>query len=52
MILLQSHQEQLSGSSIMKNLKDEIKFPCGVSMKNRFMLAPLTNTQIHKVSLL
>ena len=31
----------------MKNLKDEIKFPCGLSMKNRFMLAPLTNTQSH-----
>ncbi|MDA9724440.1 NADH:flavin oxidoreductase [Gammaproteobacteria bacterium] len=29
----------------MKNLKDEIKFPCGLTMKNRFMLAPLTNTQ-------
>ena len=32
-------------SNIMKNLKDEIKFPCGLTMKNRFMLAPLTNTQ-------
>ena len=32
----------------MKNLKDEIKFPCGLSMKNRFMLAPLTNTQSHE----
>ena len=32
----------------MKNLKDVIKFPCGLSMKNRFMLAPLTNTQSHE----
>ena len=32
----------------MKNLQDEIKFPCGLSMKNRFMLAPLTNTQSHE----
>ena len=32
----------------MKSLKDEIKFPCGLSMKNRFMLAPLTNTQSHE----
>ena len=31
----------------MKSLNDEIKFPCGLSMKNRFMLAPLTNTQSH-----
>jgi len=29
----------------MNNLKKEIVFPCGISMKNRFMLAPLTNTQ-------
>ena len=29
----------------MKSLKDEIQFPCGLSMKNRFMLAPLTNNQ-------
>jgi len=42
----------LSGSSIMINLKDEIKFPCGLSMKNRFMLAPLTNTQSHENGIL
>ena len=29
----------------MKNLEDVINFPCGLSMKNRFMLAPLTNKQ-------
>ena len=29
----------------MKNLNDQIKFPCGLTMKNRFMLAPLTKTQ-------
>ena len=29
----------------MKNLKDTIVFPCGAQMKNRFMLAPMTNTQ-------
>ena len=32
----------------MKNLNDKIIFPCGISMKNRFMLAPLTNTQSHE----
>ena len=32
----------------MKNLTDQIKFPCGLTMKNRFMLAPLTNTQSHE----
>ncbi|MEC9414757.1 MAG: NADH:flavin oxidoreductase [Pseudomonadota bacterium] len=32
----------------MKNLNDTITFPCGLSMKNRFMLAPLTNTQSHE----
>lgn len=31
----------------MKNLDDTIKFSSGASMKNRFMLAPLTNTQSH-----
>ena len=36
----------------MINLKDEIKFPCGLSMKNRFMLAPLTNTQSHENGIL
>jgi len=52
MTLLQNLLEQLSGSSIMINLKDEIKFPCGLSMKNRFMLAPLTNTQSHENGIL
>lgn len=32
----------------MKNIDDQITFPCGISMKNRFMLAPLTNTQSHE----
>ena len=32
----------------MKSLNDQIKFPCGLTMKNRFMLAPLTNTQSHE----
>ena len=36
----------------MKDLKDEIKFSCGLSMKNRFMLAPLTNTQSHEDGIL
>tara|TARA_B100000989_G_C19512842_1_gene460029 strand:- start:702 stop:1850 length:1149 start_codon:yes stop_codon:yes gene_type:complete len=38
----------LKRSKTMKNLKDQIKFPCGLTMKNRFMLAPLTNTQSHE----
>ena len=29
----------------MNTLNNSIVFPCGLSMKNRFMLAPLTNTQ-------
>ena len=29
----------------MKKLNEKIIFPCGISMKNPFMLAPLTNTQ-------
>ena len=29
----------------MKKLDNKIIFPCGISMKNSFMLAPLTNTQ-------
>ena len=33
----------------MKNLKDEIKFPCGLSMKNRFMLAPLIILRVMKM---
>ncbi|MFK8005993.1 MAG: NADH:flavin oxidoreductase [Saprospiraceae bacterium] len=32
----------------MKKLDDTISFSSGVTMKNRFMLAPLTNTQSHK----
>lgn len=32
----------------MKNNTDTITFPCGAKMKNRFMLAPLTNTQSHE----
>ncbi|HIG67220.1 MAG TPA: NADH:flavin oxidoreductase [Porticoccaceae bacterium] len=31
----------------MSNLFQPIDFKCGVTMKNRFMLAPLTNTQSH-----
>ena len=31
----------------MNNFDDSITFPCGISMKNRFMLAPLTNSQSH-----
>jgi len=36
----------------MNNLSDTITFPCGASMKNRFMLAPLTNTQSHEDGIL
>lgn len=32
----------------MKNLDDHIVFPCGAVMNNRFMLAPMTNTQSHE----
>lgn len=32
----------------MNNLFDTIHFKCGQTMKNRFMLAPLTNTQSHE----
>ena len=32
----------------MKKLNDNIVFPCGILMKNRFMLAPLTNTQSYE----
>ena len=32
----------------MKKLDDSILFPCGIKMKNRFMLSPLTNTQSHE----
>ncbi|MBT8260071.1 MAG: NADH:flavin oxidoreductase [Bacteroidia bacterium] len=31
----------------MKKLKETIQFSCGLQMKNRFMLAPLTNRQSH-----
>ena len=32
----------------MNNLFDRIQFKCGQTIKNRFMLAPLTNTQSHE----
>ena len=32
----------------MTRLFDPISFPCGKGMKNRFMLAPLTNCQSHR----
>ena len=32
----------------MKKLIDNIAFACGTKMSNRFMLAPLTNTQSHE----
>lgn len=32
----------------MKKLNDSIQFKCGVHLKNRFMLAPLTNRQSHE----
>jgi len=32
----------------MKELNNTIHFPCGAKMKNRFMLALLTNTQSHE----
>ena len=31
----------------MSQLLQPLKFNCGLEMKNRFMLAPLTNTQSH-----
>ena len=31
-----------------KQAKENITFPCGKTMKNRFMLAPLTNQQSHE----
>ena len=31
-----------------KTLVSPIHFSCGKSMKNKFMLAPLTNTQSHE----
>lgn len=34
--------------SISKNLTSPIAFSCGKVMKNKFMLAPLTNTQSHE----
>ena len=36
----------------MKKLNDTIEFPCGKRMKNRFMLAPMTNTQSHEDGIL
>lgn len=32
----------------MTNTNSKITFPCGVTLKNRFMLAPLTNQQSYK----
>ena len=32
----------------MKKVSDKIIFRSGLEMKNRFMLAPLTNTQSHE----
>ncbi len=32
----------------MSQLFDAIQFPCGQTLKNRFMLAPMTNTQSHE----
>ena len=33
----------------MKNiLETPVHFPCGAVMKNKFMLAPMTNTQSHE----
>ena len=32
----------------MKHLFDTVHFRCGETMKNRFMLAPMTNTQSHE----
>ena len=32
----------------MKDLFDPVRFSCGKTMRNRFMLAPLTNTQSHE----
>ena len=32
----------------MKSLNDKLAFASGHQMKNRFMLAPLTNTQSHE----
>ena len=32
----------------MKSLNDKLTFASGQQMKNRFMLAPLTNTQSHE----
>ena len=31
----------------MKDLFQALNFSCGATLKNRFMLAPLTNTQSH-----
>ncbi len=29
-------------------LSSPVHFPCGIQMKNKFMLAPMTNTQSHE----
>ena len=31
-----------------RHAKEPLRFPCGIEMNNRFMLAPLTNTQSHE----
>ena len=35
-------------TSFQKSLADPVQFACGLTMKNRFMLAPLTNCQSHE----
>lgn len=35
-------------NKMTKNPNDSIIFPCGLNMKNRFMLSPMTNTQSHE----
>ena len=32
----------------MNDLFESLTFPCGATMKNRFMLAPMTNQQSHE----
>jgi 2,4-dienoyl-CoA reductase-like NADH-dependent reductase (Old Yellow Enzyme family) len=34
------------------NLEEPVYFPCGIVMKNKFMLAPMTNTQSHEDGIL
>jgi len=38
----------LSKSNSMQQIDKALDFPCGKSMNNRFMLAPMTNTQSHE----